>query len=158
MALKPKISPRVFKRMLNWYLPFIFNRIKVKRISADYHEMDVLLKKSFFNKNLAGTIFGGSIFSAADPFFPLMFWQIFAHRYNEHIQVWTKSAEIKFIKPADTNLKLEFRVTEEEVLEAKRMLAENGKYSITHQIELLNTRGEVAALATVVSYLGTKPK
>ena len=68
------------KLTLNIFPPLFFNRIYLKNISADYREMNVSLKRSFTNINYYKSIFGGSIFSACDPFFPIMYYHIFKEK------------------------------------------------------------------------------
>ena len=58
--------------MLNLWIPFIFNRIKIIHISNDFRSIDVCLKLSFWNRNPGKAIWGGAIFSAADSFYPIM--------------------------------------------------------------------------------------
>ena len=65
--------------------------------------MNVSLKRSFTNINYYKSIFGGSIFSACDPFFPIMYYHIFKEK---KLIVWTKSAEIQYLSPAKSSLKL----------------------------------------------------
>ena len=58
--------------MLNLWVPFIFNRIKIIHVSNDFRFIDVRLKLSFWNRNPGKAIWGGAIFSAADSFYPIM--------------------------------------------------------------------------------------
>ena len=60
------------KRMLNLWIPFILNRIKIIYISDNFKTIKVLLKHSFWNTNPNKSLWGGAIFSAADSFFPIM--------------------------------------------------------------------------------------
>ena len=98
------ISKRyLLKLILNLYPPLFFNRIRVKKISLDFKEINVVLKKSIFNINFHKTIFGGSIFSACDPNFPSMYYNIFKLK-NKKLIIWVKDAEIKYIQPATSNI------------------------------------------------------
>ncbi|MEZ4916876.1 MAG: hypothetical protein R2836_07800 [Chitinophagales bacterium] len=49
--------------------------------------MKIKIKKSLLNRNLSGTIFSDTMFSASDPFFALMYWQNFAKQYDMNVQV-----------------------------------------------------------------------
>lgn len=151
---RKKISPRNAKILLNLYPPFIFNRIKIQSISKDFTEVKVKIKKSIWNKNMAGTIFGGTLFSAADPFIAVMYWQIFSIRFNKKIIVWLKSAEIVYKKPADTDMFLYFKIDEEEILLAKKDLEEKGKHVSEYFVDLKNKQDEVCAIVKLNSYLG----
>jgi acyl-coenzyme A thioesterase PaaI-like protein len=77
------------KWLMNLYPPLLINRISVKSISSDYKLVEVQVKKSLLNRNLQKTIFGGAIFSAADPFHALMYWQIFRLK-GIHCEAWLK--------------------------------------------------------------------
>lgn len=156
MDMRKKITPTNAKWLLKFYPPFFFNRITILAVSDDFTEVNVKVKKSLMNMNMAKTIFGGTMFSAADPFIAIMFWQIFAIRFNQEIIVWLKSAEIIYKKPATTSLFLNFKIYEEEILEAKNVLETKGKFVAEHQVELKNTKGEVCAIVKLKSYLGNK--
>mgnify|MGYP000047055679 CR=1 FL=1 len=66
----PELKPKELKRMLNLWFPFLVNRISIISISDDFCHMQVCLKHSFWNRNPNKSIWGGSIASAMDPFFP----------------------------------------------------------------------------------------
>lgn len=151
---RKKISPRSAKLLLNFYPPFLFNRIKIRSVSEDFTEVKVQIKKSILNKNMAGTLFGGTLFSAADPFIAVMYWQIFSIRFDQKIIVWLKSAEIVYKKPAATDIFLNFKIDEEEIALAKKELEEKGKHVSTYFVDLKNTKGEVCAVVKLCSYLG----
>ena len=72
----PELKPKELKRMLNLWFPFLVNRISIISISEDFHHMDVCLKHSFWNRNPNKSIWGGSIASAMDPFFPIIMKQL----------------------------------------------------------------------------------
>ena len=83
-----ELKPLELKRMLNLWFPFLVNRISIISISNDFHNMDVRLKHSFWNRNPNKSIWGGSIASAMDPFFPILIKQILLR----------KSIETDFVK------------------------------------------------------------
>ena len=114
--------------------------------------MQVVLKKAIFNINFHKTIFGGSIFSACDPYFPTMYYHIFANKDRKLI-VWLKAAEIKYLKPANSSLKLNFKITEENIQMAEKNLNDTGKFEIWHTVEAINKEGIVCAKASIQIYL-----
>lgn len=152
--IRKKLTPKNAKWILNLYPPFLFNRIRIQSISADFTEVNVKIKKSIWNKNLAGTIFGGTLFSAADPFIAVMYWQIFSIRFHKNIIVWLKSAEIQYKIPSNSDMMLHFKIDEEEILLAKKDLDEKGKHVSTYNVEIKNTDGEICAVVKLNSYLG----
>jgi len=149
-----KISSSKFKWVMNLYPPFVFDRIRVREVSKDFQNIKVELKKSIFNINGSGTVFGGTLFAAADPFFPLMYLQIFGNRYDQKVQVWTKSANIQFKKPVIENVFLDFHISDEDIQKAKAAVDEFGKHYISHTIEMKNKQKEICASVDVVTYVG----
>jgi hypothetical protein len=142
----------VIKFVLNIFPPLLFNRIVLKEISDDFLEMKVVLRRALFNINFHKTIFGGSIFSACDPYFPTMYYHIFANKKRKLI-IWLKSAEIQYLKPADSTLKLYFKITKEDIHLAENTLNEKGKFEIWHTVEAINKKGVVCARAKMQVYL-----
>ena len=143
---------RIFflKLTLNLFPPLFFNRICLKNISSDYKEMNVVLKKSIFNINYYKSIFGGSIFSACDPYFPIMYYNIFKER---KLIVWVKSAEIKYIAPANSTLILNFKISDMQIKEVKNAWLLNGKHEITNEVSAINNENIVCAQAVIQIYL-----
>ena len=149
-----KVSPYVLKTMLSLYPPFLFSRVRVKEVSQDFMHIKVCVKQSLLNNNLSVTIFGGTLFSAADPFFAFMYWQVFAHRYDRKVKVWLKSAEIKYKRPAIGNIYLEFNLSEAEIKQAKEDLDAKGKHNQNHEVLLKNAKGEICAIVNSITYVG----
>ena len=147
-----KIPKLAIKFVLNIFPPLLFNRIVLKEISDDFMQMKVILRRALFNINFHKTIFGGSIFSACDPYFPTMYYHIFANKGRKLI-VWLKSAEIQYLKPADSTLKLHFKISENEIQLAENTLNENGKFEIWHTVEAINKKGVICAKAKMQVYL-----
>jgi hypothetical protein len=142
----------LLKTVLNLFPPLLFNRIVLKEVSDDFLEMRVVLRRALFNMNFHKTIFGGSIFSACDPYFPTMYYHIFANKGRKLI-IWLKSAEIQYLKPADSSLKLHFKITEDDIKLAEETLNKKGKFEIWHTVEAINKKGIVCARAKMQVYL-----
>ncbi len=114
--------------------------------------MKVVIRRALFNMNFHKTIFGGSIFSACDPYFPTMYYHIFANK-NRNLIIWLKAAEIQYIKPADSSLEIYFKISEEDVQIAEDALNKKGKFEVWHTIEAINKRGIICAKAKMQIYL-----
>ena len=138
--------------ILNIFPPLFFNRIILKKVSEDYTYMKVKIRKSILNINFHKTIFGGSIFSACDPYFPTMYYNIFEQK-NRKLEIWLKSANIKYKRPATTHLFLEFKISEDDIQTAESELDINGKYEKWHKVEAINKNGIVCAEAEMLVYL-----
>ena len=150
---RPKVlSERSGRLLLNFFPPFLFNRIRIESIGDQFRSCRVRVRRSLLTRNLNGTTFGGSIFSAADPFYAVMFWQIFGRR-GMRVQTWLKSASIEYLKPAAGDLVLEFELTEEDIEGAATILARDGRYTRTFETEALDPKGRVCARIRTEVYL-----
>ena len=138
------------KLSLNLFPPLFFNRIHLKKISSDYKEINVILRRSFINKNYYKSIFGGSIFSACDPYFPIMYYHIF--KKNKLI-IWVKNAEIEYLNPARSNLKLNFKISNDHIDEIKLALKKHGKHEILNEVLALDNKNQICAKAKINVYL-----
>jgi len=71
---------------------------RVRYVAADFREIRVEIPLSWRTSNYVGTIFGGSMFGAADPIFMLMLIHILGDGYT----VWDKAGSVRFLKPGRT--------------------------------------------------------
>ena len=142
----------ILRFILNIFPPLFFNRIVLKKVSEDYTEFKVVLRKSILNMNFHKTIFGGTIFSAFDPYFPTMYYNIFQQK-NRKLEIWLKSANIKYKRPANTDLHITFTVSAEDIIEAENALNKVGKFEKWHTVQAINTKGVVCAEAEMLVYL-----
>ena len=114
--------------------------------------MHVKISKSFLNTNYNNSIFGGTIFSASDPFYSLLFDQILK-RKGFKVRVWLKSANIQYLKPGRTNLYFKITLSDQDIEEAEAALNSVGKFVKTFPMEILNSKGEVCASVQNEVYL-----
>lgn len=146
------ISENTLKWMMCLYPPMLFQRIWVKKVHKDFKGIDIKINRSFFTSNLGNAIFGGTIFSAADPFYALLFGQIM-QRKNYKITVWLKSAEINYLKPARTDLHYTIFITDQMIEDAEQALRMVGKFIRAYPIEIFDKNNELCALASNEVYI-----
>lgn len=136
------ISEKGLKWLIRFYPPLFFQRIWVVAFKKDFAGVSVKIRKSLFNKNYNRSIFGGTLFAAADPFYPILFQQILVRR-GHNIIIWLKSAQINYLKPGNTDLHFDIDINEFTIAEAEAMLNKEGKYIKTFLIEMFNAEGEL---------------
>ncbi len=147
-----KLTPFRARWMMNLYPPLLVNRIYVRSISDDFKTVRVRITRSWLNRNLQGTIFGGTIFSAADPFYALMYWQVFKQK-GFRCEAWLKSAEIEYLKPGNTDLDICFSLTDIDIEDAIAELEKNGRFQKSHALDITSKSGEICAKVTTRVYL-----
>ncbi|QKJ29843.1 YiiD C-terminal domain-containing protein [Mucilaginibacter mali] len=145
------VSEKTLKWAIRFYPPLFFQRIWVKSFAPGFKGVSVNIRKSIFNKNYNNSIFGGTLFAAADPFYPLLFHQLFLRRGHQVI-VWLKSAQIQYLKPATTHLHFDIMLDDATIAEAEHMLMTEGKFIKTFTVEIFNTQGELCVTVQTEAY------
>lgn len=129
---------------MRFYPPLFFQRIWVIKFDKGFTGVHVKIFKSFLNVNYNRTIFGGTIFSASDPFFALLFDQILQRR-GLKCRVWLRSAEIRYLKPGATNLYFSISLSEEQIKEAETVLLTEGKFVKAYPMNIFSSEGLLCA-------------
>jgi hypothetical protein len=121
----------------------------VTYIAADYRELRVKLPLSWRTRNYVGTIFGGSLYAAVDPWYMILL----IHLLGRDYVVWDKAATIRFRKPGRTTLYATFRLDAAE-LEAIRAATTEGKpVDRVYTVDLMDAEGVVHASVEKVIYI-----
>jgi hypothetical protein len=138
------VSERTLKWALSLYPPMFFQRIRIKRFHKDFRGVDVKIAKSVINTNFNGSIFGGTIYGATDPFYAILFDQLL-QRKGFKVRVWLKSASIQYLKPGRSHLYFTVVITDEMLEEAVHTLQTVGKFVKAYPMEIKNKDGEICA-------------
>ncbi len=140
-----RLSGRAGRWLLSLYPPFLCQRIRVTEIGPGFRRVTVRVSQSLLNRNLNGTIFGGTMYSAADPIYVLMFWQVFAHE-GIATRCWLKEASVRFLKPARGRLTLVFELGEADVSKARERLARGERHVHSGSTPIVDEDGETCAV------------
>ncbi len=138
------VSENMLKWAMRFYPPLFFQRIWVIKFEKGFTGVHVKISKSFLNVNYNRTIFGGTIFSASDPFFALLFDQILQRR-GLKCRVWLRSAEIRYLKPGATNLYFTISLSEQQIQEAETILVTEGKFVKAYPMNIFSSEGLLCA-------------
>lgn len=145
-------SERVLKWVMRLYPPLLFQRIWVKKFEKDFKGVQVKIFKSILNINYNRSIFGGTIYGAADPFYAVLFYQALLRRGYKTL-IWQKAAEIDYIKPGTSCLYFSISLTDDDISEACRILDEEGKFVKAFPIEIKDSNENVCARITSIVYV-----
>jgi acyl-coenzyme A thioesterase PaaI-like protein len=149
---KESLKTKFFRRAMNLVPLYLGTGGKVLYIQYDWKHIKAQLKLNIWTRNYVGTIFGGSQFSAADPFFMLMLFNLLGKDYI----VWDKSASIDFKKPGKKLCKADFIFTDAELDEIKQQATANGKYEFKKYVEWIDADGQVISKIERTLYVATK--
>src|ERR1700761_5639379 len=147
-----RVSENRLKWALRIYPPLLLQRIWTVSFHKDFRGVKVKIFRSLLNRNYNRSIFGGTVFAAADPFYPVLFHQLFTHKGYKVI-AWSKSSEIQYLKPGMSDLHFEIQISEAEIAEAEEILNTFGKYVKIHLIDIYDETGEVCAALKNEVYL-----
>ncbi|MFC5624539.1 DUF4442 domain-containing protein [Algoriphagus winogradskyi] len=139
-----KNNQRKFRRLIrliNWYPPYFFSGIKVIDYADDFSSFRTRLKLTWYNRNLIGTAFGGSLYSMCDPFF--MF--ILITQLSDEYIVWDKTAHIDFVKPGKGTVYAEFKLSPDQISEIKDAVDRDGKGVFEFPCEVKDKAGNLIA-------------
>jgi len=146
------VSERMLKWAMRFYPPLLLQRIWVVKFDKGFKGVQVKIIKSILNKNYNNAIFGGTIFSAADPFYPVLFHQLLIQK-GYKLKVWSKSSSIHYLKPGASDLYFSITLTDAEIEHAEMILNTEGKYMAHHPIDIYNKDGEICVSVMNEVYL-----
>lgn len=144
----------VLKNLMNFWPPFMGAGIKILRIADDYRELEVALKQKWFNKNIVGSHFGGSLYAMVDPFYMLMLMNILGDDYI----VWDRFASIDFIAPGKGTVTAKFTLNETQIEKIKQETVSCDKYVAVLPVDIKNEKNEIVATATKHIYVRLKKR
>jgi len=137
-----RVSENVLKWAMRFYPPLLFQRIWVLQFDKDFRGVSVKVNKSLVNTNYNNSIFGGTIFAASDPFYPLLFHQILTHK-GYKVRVWMKATEIQYLKPAWKDLYFNIKIDDGVIALIEETLRKGEKYIKVHPITMYDKNGEL---------------
>jgi acyl-coenzyme A thioesterase PaaI-like protein len=122
---------------------------RVTYIASDWREVRVRVPLSWRTRNYVGTIFGGSLYGAADPMYMIMLIRNLGPAYT----VWDKAAFIRFRKPGRTTLFGRFVLEEAELREIRRLLETADSIDRVYVVELADAEGTIHATVEKTIYI-----
>jgi acyl-coenzyme A thioesterase PaaI-like protein len=125
---------------------------RVVYAAADWKHLRVRLRLSWRTRNVVGTIFGGSLYASIDPIYMLMLMRILGKDYI----VWDKAAAIRFRRPGTETLHAEFRLSDEEIAEIKRLADVQPSVDRVYLVEYKDAAGKVIAAIEKTLYIKKK--
>lgn len=142
----------LFRTLMNWYPMYFGTGGKILFWAADHSELHVRLRLNPWTYNYVGTIFGGSMFAASDPFYMLMLLRSLGSDYV----VWDKSAAIRFRKPGRSTLYAVLSVSADERERVKQEVLEKGETTREYLVRWVDKNGVVHAEITRQCYIASK--
>ena len=143
---------RRFRWLCNLFPAYRGTGGRVTYVASDFSEVRVRLRLSWRTRNYVGTIFGGSLYGAVDPFYMLML----MFRLGPSYTVWDKSAAVRFFKPGRTTLHARMVVDDEELAAIRTALETAPSVDRVYTVELADRDGTVCAAVEKTVYVRLK--
>ncbi|MEB7446884.1 DUF4442 domain-containing protein [Arthrobacter koreensis] len=144
--------PGIVRRSMNIWPPFLFSGIKITDLPEDFLSATVRLRLRWWNRNVAGVLFGGSLFAMTDPFWMML---LLRHLGKENV-IWDRAAEIDFIKPGRGDVVAHFAITEADIERLREAASGGAKVLEWFTVEVRDSTGDVVARVRKQVYLRRK--
>jgi|SRR5215469_367481 len=141
------------RRIINLWPPFLFSGIRITRLTEDYRQAEVVLKKHWYNMNYVGVHFGGSLFAMTDACYMIMLMQVMGREYY----VWDRRAAIEYLKPGRGTVTTRFEISEAKYREILDHTAGGEKYFPEFTVDIVDASGETVAQVVKTLYVKKKP-
>lgn len=140
---------RVMRWRFNWFPAYRGTGAWVTYIARDWREVRIRLPLNIQTYNYVGTIFGGSMYAAVDPFYMIMLIRNLGKGYV----VWDKAATIRFKKPGRATLYARFTLDQPELDAIRAELEQTRSIDRVYRVELTDAQGVVCAEIDKVIYI-----
>jgi hypothetical protein len=140
--MRESLRTRLMRWGFNFFPAYRGTGGRVTYIASDWREVRIELPLNWRTYNYVGTIYGGSLYGAVDPFYMIMLIKLLGPEYV----VWDKAASIRFKKPGRSTLYARFVVTDEELDAIRAALKSEPKVNRAYVVELTDAQGEVHAI------------
>ena len=153
MSIKLKYAGFLMRHGINFWGPFIGAGIKVVSADKDFTRIEVALKERFYNRNIVGVHFGGSLYAMCDPFFM----GILLHHLGRDFIVWDKGANIKFKRPGKGTVRAVFEIPLDEIERIRQDARNATKLEPVFKTTIRDEQGVVVAEIEKILYVKAKP-
>jgi acyl-coenzyme A thioesterase PaaI-like protein len=143
----------LFKR-INLYPPFIGAGVRVIEANPQMTSILVEMKLRWWNKNIVGTQFGGSLYTMCDPFFMAI---LMTNLGRDYI-VWDKAASIAFLRPGKSHVRAHFTLSPEEIERVRHLADTQAKVEPEYSVDVVDDKGAVIARVRKTLYVRKKDK
>ena len=139
-------------RFVSLYPPYLGAGVRVSYPKDDAHRITVSMRLHWWNKNLFGTQFGGSLYSMCDPQFVF----IVLRNLGPGYVVWNKSAQIEFLRPGRGPVTATFHVPPEKIDEIRAAADRGQKVEPVLVVEIVADDGTLIARVTETLWVRKK--
>ncbi len=146
------LESHFYKIYFNLFPAYRSTGARITYIARDWKEIRVKLPLNWWTRNYVGTIFGGSLYGAADPVYMIMLIKLLGSDYI----VWDKAACIQFKKPGRATLYATFLIPDAEIERIRTALESQPSIDCHYEVNLVDKEGVVHACVEKTIYVRKK--
>jgi acyl-coenzyme A thioesterase PaaI-like protein len=135
------LRTRAMRHAFNLWPCYRGTGARVRYIAGDWREVRVEVPLGLRTRNYVGTIFGGSLYGAVDPFYMIMLMENLGRGYV----VWDKAATIRFRRPGRSTLSATMRIDAAEVAAVREAAERERSVDRRYEVDLVDGAGEACA-------------
>lgn len=154
MSLKLKYAGFLMRHGINFWGPFMGAGIKVVDADDDFTMIKVELRDRWYNRNIVGVHFGGSLYAMCDPFYMGML----LHHLGRDFVIWDKGASIKFKRPGKGTVSAVFAISKDEIARIRAEAESQEKIQPVFSTTVRDADGKVVAEIEKTVYIKAKKK
>jgi thioesterase domain-containing protein len=134
------MTPEALKNLLENSVPFV-QRTGLKALELEPGRVKLMVPLKG-NENHIGTMYAGALFTLAE--FPVGALYMTTFDVSKYYPI-VKEMDIRFVRPAKSNVTIELTMSEEEVIRVQAEVDEKGKSDFVLEGEVKDDAGEVVA-------------
>lgn len=135
-------SPRRMARFFSLWPPLSGSGVRITNISDDWSSGRLELKSSWWNLNMHGAAFGGTLFAMTD----VLFGTLVMARLGSDYEAWTRTGTFQFLSPGKRGAYLEVEVDDELVEWMRSTVAGDGYCNVPCTSVIYNKDGSVVGI------------
>lgn len=144
--------PALIRLGLNWFPAYRATGARIIHVSPDLKHAVVRLPLNRRTMNGAGTLYGGSLYSATDPIFAMLL----AMNLGRDYVVWDKAATIRYRRPGRGTLLAAFTISDEDIALVRDTVEHEGQCDRTFNVEFRDGQGVVHVEIAKTVYIACK--
>jgi acyl-coenzyme A thioesterase PaaI-like protein len=146
------LKTRLMRWRFNFFPAYRGTGARITYIADDWREVRIKLPLNWRTRNYVGTIYGGSMYAAVDPFHMVMLIRVLGPDYV----VWDKSAAIQFKRPGSSTLYATFVLDDQGIETIKAELTRKPAVDRVYHVDLTDQDGVVYASVEKTIYIRRK--
>lgn len=135
-------KPNLARRLFNIWPPLLGSGVHITHIEDDWSGGRLELNLSWWNRNMHGSGFGGTLFAMTD----VLFGTLVMGRLGEDYEAWTRTGTFQYISPGRKGAYLDVEVNDELLAWMKEVVAEDGYCNVPYTSVIYNKDGSVVGI------------